>query len=324
MRCLASVVAILLLMAAPLSAEEPPADALRATEQQPPEEASTSPNLSPKVHSAVARLAAAESPDISGEACRELFFSPHAGYLRELTTHPSDHVALPAAWSLYNRTIPRRDAHVGPGDTSVRFAPDLQRFVGFLEGRLRVAVPRWWETALEELQRQQPSDRTLPGAGWQSVKQDVGKVREPLIQLTFPGNSTVDRIVIPLPTDAFSKLRGPQRTRLVAVTGNQHNSMLLKWTYRGSQADLLCFDPTTGAERWRSQTWGLGPNRELNFVRYKHYVSLVLNSQQVVVFGATLQGAYVEAFDLKDGTCVARFATTNWFVRKDDTAATDN
>src|SRR5262249_23852158 len=68
--------------------------------------------------------------------------------IRKLKLHPNAGAALRAAWEEVRLTLPEEEQH-----RAVRPDPQrLQRFIGFVEGRLPVEAPDWWVKTLPEAQ----------------------------------------------------------------------------------------------------------------------------------------------------------------------------
>jgi len=307
---------LLCLLAGPAWSEEPPADALRVQTLKDPSADEYEQYEAEQVQKELARLLAAKNSQEAGEACRDLYFSPYTGYVHGLLSHDNANVAIQAAWCVYSRTVPRRRAYFGGGDFDLRYHPDVQRFLGVLEGRLRVSVPEWWERAIEDLKEQLPDDRSLPNGGWTKLPDELLKEAQADVILMLPGETPDERIRIRMSTESVRRLLWWDKAVAVGVSSRQ--VILLARGTAGRASGLLCLDRTAFEERWRTHTWGLGPNGPFFGPPIKDYVSIVMTADRVFIFGANITGAYVEAFELKDGTNIARFATTNWYVKKEE------
>src|SRR5262249_50953281 len=100
-----------------------------------------------------------ENPHLASLAYARLFAKAGAGGTRALRAHESDEIALRAAWEEILLRIPETTRL-----NAVR--PDqrlLQRFVGFVEGRLRANVPKWWEDTLLDAQAYSRYNLCFPG-----------------------------------------------------------------------------------------------------------------------------------------------------------------
>ncbi len=93
-------------------------------------------------------LAAADGGDL-GDANKEYMDLLSPDDLQALTLHENNSVALAAKWELVCRTIPADWERLKrPQPVS---SDELAQFLGFVEGRTRVAIPEWWQESVLEL-----------------------------------------------------------------------------------------------------------------------------------------------------------------------------
>lgn len=316
---LVAAASVLLMAPGIVQGEEPPADALQAKSAREIIEEEFERACEESRQANLAKFIQAKTSEEAGLVCRELFSSRHLLGLHDLLTHENANVAIQAAWCLNSRELPRRHAYFGGGDFRLRYHPDIQRFLGVLEGRLRVSVPEWWERAIEDVHFQLPNERELSNRGWSRISRGLLEEPHPTVTLSFQNGSTRESIEARIPVDSLRSVVGADDG--FAVGGNSQRIVLFKGTHCGFASRLLCLDRTTLDECWRAETWGLTEVHPIAGQTFKDYVSIVVTSDRVFVFDASIGGAYFEAFDLKDGTNVARFATTNWGVRIEEPEA---
>ena len=91
------------------------------------------------------RVAQVKDPQFLRKLYTDLLGKASPGYLGKLQQDPHDGIALMAAWQWVRNSIPdttKSDADwTGPVGRLDRAA--VHRFVGFVEGRLKVPVPDW-------------------------------------------------------------------------------------------------------------------------------------------------------------------------------------
>ena len=269
-----------------------------------------------------AAVASADSPEdrsvtpTASESFADLFKPAGRSGVSELQAHADGSIALQAAWQEVVVTVP-----AGRSRTTVR--PDRDKlawFLGFLEGRARVKVPRWWAWYLLESRAYSPdeihpgiksenewiNDHHKTGLDFVCTPRDTSLKREgDNIVLQIGGES------VRFPVEVFTaKLRINGNGGLSdAVSGliTCDRCYLAVHDNTGYPHMLYCVDRPTGKTTWKTKVWG-------NFWgniegKTTAWVSLVEGDGKVFVFGAS-SGMNVEAFRIEDGKPVFRFATT--------------
>jgi hypothetical protein len=190
-------------------------------------------------------------------------------------------------------------------------APDMlaiARFLGLIEGRLHVPIPKAWEEAVKsarglgqkniwfpprmDLAMAARSDGQRPlerhGAHWQ-VKTNNQLIELPADDGVWPfGNATVE---------CAGKLN------YVAVYGGLSDA-----------CKLFAVDQIRGKVIWSSNAWGKSKVRLSDVAANNsgsdwHYVMMRLSGEWLVVFGFSSRALYVEAFDRTTGENRCRFST---------------
>jgi len=89
-----------------------------------------------------------------GDSVAKLFEKSSAEQVQEYKSHPHNTIALHAAWDEVKRATrigPKYREEIDKEGPEPQFKMDrraLQRFLGFVEGRLQVAPPGWWQDAV--------------------------------------------------------------------------------------------------------------------------------------------------------------------------------
>lgn len=216
------------------------------------------------------------------------------------------------------------------------------RMAGFIEGRLRVDVPRFWVVELglarsEERARSSPSplsreerQRRIYGAlgGREKLYPEeafhIGSV------LTLPSESHLmppPGVDLLLENKHIVMRRGERVLSRVPVVeaerwGNWGSSIFVYVHERdsyvaftrahGSPYVLLKLHPD-GTIVWRTVVWGVGGDpRAFSSGPLTHYVHLTVDDSQVILFGVGRGQCYLEMFDEESGKPLLRFASNNW------------
>jgi hypothetical protein len=257
--------------------------------------------------------------------------------LARLVDGPDDSLALWARWHLLSRSLEKA--------SDQRRLVQCDRFLGWIEGRHRVSVPEWWRFWLiashaglseegsiafwEESAKQHPALFERKGKWWIFDPLPLKKAGERLriprgTSLTTKGKHFVleqdgkkvqieKAVVKDMEEDFGSRFRfrfrlAPQAALLGGTDGV------------GSPYPLRCVDPKTGRARWKQSVWAIG-TRSLSFRSFsgpwQHDADLVVTKDKAFVFGRVTGEGYVEAFDLRTGKCILRFATNGWGFNDD-------
>jgi hypothetical protein len=210
--------------------------------------------------------------------------------------------ALAAGWERVRRTMPETE------EKDV-VSPDLlaiTRFLGLVEGRLQVPVPKTWEEALKSAMGYGPKSIWFPRSDGVLVERFHEEWR-----LERDGAHWLlkkDNRLIKLPIEDHS---GPIENASVVCAG--------EWWYVAlygsfSQYKLFAVDQGTGKVMWSSHVWGTTKVYPPGIIGFGsgsdwHVATLRLSGETLVVFGFSGCAVYVEAFDRKTGENRCRFST---------------
>ena len=278
-------------------------------------------------HAIVQKYISAQDPKQAGEAFEKLFYEdpeeeePH--FNNEVLAN-CEHagIALQAAWRMHVRELPEKSAYFGVLPVN-HYLPDVQRFVGVVEGRLKVQTPLWWEEMLESPDKHHPSRMQGRTNRWDAIPD----LDSDSIAIEAGSKS------ISLPTATLQWLTEENRSHQFTTAVESGNVLVVSRPKDAGFPRIACIEIASGTERWRNQMWGNAVQRSFFSgppVTRVDVISLALSNDTITIFGAysdKLQhltgdtfinsAFYIEQFSITDGACRVRFATDNWGVRLD-------
>jgi len=244
-----------------------------------------------------------DSPTALAKRVAELVSARPAQQLDILATDRDCATALASGWERVRRTLPRlrRQELVSPD------AQAISRFLGLVEGRMQVPLPRIWEATVKSVKGYEqgviwfPFPRTegVSATGHRLAESEVSApTRRGEQWIVRKGNETIS-----LPAEDHF---GPVDKSTVEVSGRVAFVALY-----GSAPDpyqLFSVDRSNGKVNWTSEVWAAG-----GFVNYHglgwHVVGMRLVAEKLAVFGVSEGTAYIEVFDCESGENQYRFGT---------------
>jgi hypothetical protein len=241
-------------------------------------------------------LSRAQSPRELAIRINKSVSSAPTGDLHQLVTDPDCTVALAAGWERVWRTLPteEQDEPVVPDEQVVA------RFLGLLEGRIRILIPKEWETAVksvkarggrkvafsvpEHREQPMPGHGFLRGAGNKWYVKTVGQ----LIKLPADAALYADHAVVDLSAE------------------RAYTALYTRFPY---PYKLYATDRGTGEIIWSTLVWADGDWMGYGGAGW-HLVMMRLAGDRIIMFGITFRSVYVEVFDIKTGKVLCRFSTT--------------
>jgi hypothetical protein len=258
-----------------------------------------------EMYANVSRFLTAKKSRDAGALSLQLFRTPFDVSVGVLSTHENPNIAIQAAWRRYSRMVRSRDVYFGSRNASLD-PRDVQRFLGFVEGRSHVLVPKWWEHALANPEENLPHKKRLRDY-WLALDETVKKSDDSHVTLEI--NS--EQIKVPARTFESLHLRSDKR---LGVQMDEKHLLMMPHRSDAGGVRIACVDLARSKEVWQADIWGLGDLGGRTGHPLEHFMTMKISRKNIFVFGATRQGVYVEAFTLTDGAPLIRFATTNWFV----------
>lgn len=239
--------------------------------------------------------------------------------LGDLMPTANDSVALRAAWERVLRTLPRtrqKDA-VRPD------LLELARFLGFLEGRLKLSAPEWWHTALNEVRawdadlmcgpfREDLFPYHATEAGLFPAKKEDPLLMAPNgVEIGRSGDSlrlTLGRNAVDI-TESWRE--ADENDNIVGISAALDDE---RWflTLHGHSTNayrLTCLNRRNGAMLWKAVVLGAPPNSGTSGHAF-HRVQVKVDGDRLLLFGYGTFGVYAEGFEAATGRNLFRFSTS--------------
>src|SRR5262245_44628863 len=250
----------------------------------------------------VCAVADAKTANDASEASVKLFKGADRKKLERLKQIKEDGVALRAAWhEVQLGGTPRSETDVW-GNVKLVEKTAAARFLGFIEGRLSVAVPKWWEASVSEAFRPGDDGEILAG----QPKSPYRVIKKPRLSITSSVSREVSNGVTTLScgnqkvalshevTDRFVK----KRTNL-AVLIHGDICVLAPHSDVGYSYPLACIDRPSGKMGWEASVWGLAVEGGATGTWFQ-YAEIVANHDRVFVIGVVNFCFYLGRFRSQD------------------------
>lgn len=224
-----------------------------------------------------------------------------------------DTVALWACW----QDVRRNNARATPSRPRPVDAASLSRFIGFVEGRLRVLVPWQYEDMMLSAIATGPDDWIFryPMFGWEYYADEVDGIRTSngvsISEADGVTSLSIHNRSVTLPFDLCEEMSGTGDSDL-KVTAELGGERLYVVTHvdRTSGGRLWCIQPGVEEAVWMSEVWWQLGNPSGDSGRgYVHQVMLTIEEDTVVVWGAIEDTLYMQCVSRADGKCKCVFST---------------
>ena len=270
-------------------------------------------------------VTASRSPEELHQAYRTCFGNLNADDLDSMRFHADRGIALQSAWELVRRESRDRAESIQQ-DQILIDQTQLQRFLGYVEGRLKVRMPLWWKDGLSDAKLHSVSRSVTPYA--QNRDRNAANPHIHVDQKYWVPRGTTfveqvrpryqlvgeqGRIIIP------ETLLAPLLTKEAwldhvyvdaAVSSESRNVIALHGPF--PQRYHIYLASTSGDQIvWKSAVWTeciVVPGGTGSIPR--HWSSLLLQEGEVIVVGLCEYSAYIESFSLVDGENAFRFSTS--------------
>jgi hypothetical protein len=285
---------------------------------------------------AVNRIVCPSTPSDVVNARNILFAQATAGRLQHFRNGTHDAVAIYAAWEDMLQTS-RTAMAEGRFDVGA-----AERFLGFVEGRLRLSLPDWWQEALRSAKvdgkrialygspdimlnayRRAGIELSSGRSSRLSVFRNGRKVRGESIpevwELDVASNVTLQRVgaslrlaigarSITIPTEFFEQ----EDPASVSLYLDDNQAYLALEAGNGEAFPIVSLDGS-GNVLWRARVWSANANGAPQGLKGIYYerISLVGDQDRIIVFGVQTNAMFLEAFDKKTGKSLLRFST--WY-----------
>jgi hypothetical protein len=243
--------------------------------------------------------------------------------LQVLMAGANDGMAIRAAWETVRRDLAHDIAahrHQGREGTLLTGAA---RFVGFLEGRLRVPVPRWWAAGMTGARADNLETINFFASrgeeyhlGPRGLSSEFGVV--PTVKRSNNGDVTVawdNRALTLSAKELLETQNAVPLDNLTALIYRDH-CLVVRYDHESFPAlklELYCVDVRSTKVVWSikrsfGKRFGSGPMGRTGIGI--HEVGLVCRDDIVFVFGMEIAMSYIESLRLSDGHPVMRFNNT--------------
>jgi hypothetical protein len=225
----------------------------------------------------------------------------------ELTGHENASLALRGAWHSMVVDSP------GYGRAErLRDQQGAHRFLGFLEGRLRMSPPSWWRDVLLDARFDTDGNPRFSYDERWSLYGKSGsqfRVHAGISAVSSNGEVKVSdgAISLSIPGVALKELSQGGGNEQLDVLLKRETSILAAHSSSGFGFPVIALDTQTGRILWKVNAWGAGVTRGFG-VSY-HRVSMILHHNEVVVFGVDPRALYVEGYSVSGGDVLYRFCT---------------
>ena len=206
-----------------------------------------------------------------------------------------------------------RTVSVDEGTTTHR--PDkteLSRFLGFVEGRSRSAIPEWWTEVVLDVTVNywgmvspgDPAEVPYHNAGLKWVSAPIGTT------VQKKGDSytlQIDKESVSLRGDLLEKSTCGEPLFSVSGYFTEDHCFVAVHQEVGHPYTLTCLDRRRGTVVWQSEVCGCHWDGGSGV--FFHWVETVVTENRVVVFGVARSGFYAHGFESDDGDTLFRFST---------------
>jgi hypothetical protein len=247
----------------------------------------------------------AKSPDELADRIEKLLSHSTRGDLGRILSVRDSTAAIAAGWQRVRLTMPetKQDEWVVPDSLAI------SRFLGLIEGRFSVSVPKVWEETVRSITGYSRETVWFPARlDLLLLKRDIAEWRVEADRgnwLVTKGNY---QIVLPAEDRA-----GPVENAVVELAESKTYVAMYGSSTIGYK--LFAVDPTSRKVIWTSEVWGpsmVRPRGALILIREGgdwHFVTIRSSGDLVAVFGISGGAVYLEAFDSKTGENRCRFST---------------
>jgi hypothetical protein len=211
-----------------------------------------------------------------------------------LKYHSDRETALRACWR--DTVVPHLKQRSRPNVEAASKA--RHQFLGFLEGRVRAEPPAWWiHDVLEQFGDKYENVYHMTDAGIQAPLDTSIKLMGPNLRVTIADQTReIPRELLDKDMDWLS----------LALVGDK---LILANHYHWPLSyNLSCFDTKNRKLEWKKQVFAGGDAFVFSGLG-RHWVSIAVKPDKVLVWGSAGFMLYLEEFSVRDGSVGMRFNT---------------
>jgi hypothetical protein len=238
----------------------------------------------------------------------------------QLVAGSNTSVAIGAAWERVRRAIEPR----GAAQPAVGREAAISRFLGVVEGRLGVALPAWWEQAVQTAGHREES----VGVSFDFGEFPDNASRPPELHVVVPDRPgrlavrALRNVTVEEHDDHWLIRRGDDTCRLPIRVVHETRRLvgLLSVAFSDGRCyvalfnesigpyQLTALDTATGNVLWTTRVWTATPSGG-STGSPSNWVDIDASKDRIVVLGMMTTGVYIESFDARTGTASLRFGT---------------
>lgn len=244
------------------------------------------------------------------EGYTAFFAATSPAKIRSLKSQTHTGVALRAAWEEVIRSVKKAKGNRG-------WEPDrsaIARFIGFVEGRLMIELPQWWEQIMLKCSAQNLVVRPDPPSSiafGMYAETDIGVRVSPGVMAKMDGDKLVvesGKHRIETRMDSLNVKREQVDLLSVFLDGKQCYLAFHRDTC--SSYNLFRLDTGTGKVLWSTRVRTCGNSVIFSGQGFFHLVTMRIVGDELMVFGMGNSLAYIEAFNTRDGKVVFRWESS--------------
>lgn len=284
----------------------------------------------PDEESLCERFVNASNPDDAGDALNQLLKASRSsqGDIEDLQSCDVPSIAVHAAWIENARTVPqksktRRTGWFGSPSPRPLKVAGVQRFIGFVEGRLNVSVPKWWEKMIASPDKQHVTRLGFVLPKWRFLEftdEEFVTLRSsiyPEKQFVAPVEelkwlrSKKPYICIEAP-DGVIVLSDPAHTNISGLIGE-----FPRLGYLSKSAHKTRWHKDLWLPSFRSTPTGIGEDDIVLSIKVTESTVTVFGAHMIKVAGS--EGSsysdpvfFLEQLSLSDGKLLCRFSSDLW------------
>jgi hypothetical protein len=286
------------------------------------------PQENPRIVEAVEKT---RCPDVLQQVYEKMYKGASRETIDRLKTSSHTGIALRAAWEIVLRDGMTADLRGKPPMLAVD-SSTMQRFLGFVEGRLRVTPPRWWMSELATAKYGWLHGPTVWPEDLKSLREKLCSTTKALIHA--PHGASVERVggglrIVLKSDEALSvsksllkevedeqsfdpEFGGDGKDSIdVVVVDSERFIVAFYRNTTDEQYPLYCISRLSGKIVWKANVWEAAPSMAGSIEDFfVHVAAIRIAGDMVYVFGMTSASAYVDAFSLIDGKNRFHFSTS--------------
>jgi hypothetical protein len=264
------------------------------------------------------------------EAYMDLFEHVGSQGLRLLTVNDNAQIAVRASWQQVVLTIPedesqRQSMPMPPEERKRRQFPEakaVERFLGFLEGRLHIVLPLWWEQTFRTIKVCGTDGKVGPDFRYFAFQEPDLAVYSPAPDFSWvTSNCTISKskgqIVffidgqpVSMPRAIRAEALKSGERWLSAAADDSRYYLIFHQGISPGPCRLHCLERTSGKLLWEAPVWaGGGGWGGGGGSGGWHFITITPKEDRLLVFGAGIECIYLEEFRCRDGRNVFRFST---------------